>query len=479
MEPRFKQDFSAVRVHTDTTAARSAQTMDAAAYAAGDNIVFGTGRYMPGTPQGSGLLAHELAHVVQQRAGVAAPQGVSREGDADETAAHRAVADIGAGRPPQLAAAQSSIHRQPAGGLPSLLPQAPIMPQQSYPELLLESFLNRMWDAQSGQKQPFEVSAKVREGLNLIDPTLGVRVGPLTTLDSPKPLIDRLRAGLPTSLNPFVEKVLDRLPEQERKLGVRTKPSNDDAPEPASPRFPPADVPDGPRPGGPDAPQPKGASDAAAKALQAAFEEFRKTKLGQELEKAAKSYVFSKEGIPLVILVAGTALTFVAANDPSLPATPDIPLAEGIKLKIELSRASDLPPLLQDMVHGQTEPGHKPERKIGVSATFTFEALGEAAKSVGHFFGEAAGWIAKGVVKAGTVIGRAAVSAWPAIGAMIGGALLGAGIGAGIGAAVGNAGLGAGIGAAAGAGLGLLMALVGPVITRKIKENHEKKEQQK
>lgn len=66
MEPRFRQDFSRVRVHCDQKATESARAVGAYAYAAGRDVVFGRGQYAPSTPAGRKLLAHELAHVVQQ-----------------------------------------------------------------------------------------------------------------------------------------------------------------------------------------------------------------------------------------------------------------------------------------------------------------------------------------------------------------------------------------------------------------------------
>lgn len=66
MEPRFGHDFSKVRVHTDATAAESAQAVGARAYTVGSNVVFGAGQYGPGTQEGQRLLGHELTHVVQQ-----------------------------------------------------------------------------------------------------------------------------------------------------------------------------------------------------------------------------------------------------------------------------------------------------------------------------------------------------------------------------------------------------------------------------
>ena len=70
-EPRFGYDFSNVRIHADDEAARSAHAIQARAYTLGRDIVFGTGEYAPATSQGRRLIAHELAHVVQQQRGFA------------------------------------------------------------------------------------------------------------------------------------------------------------------------------------------------------------------------------------------------------------------------------------------------------------------------------------------------------------------------------------------------------------------------
>jgi hypothetical protein len=66
MEPRFGRDFSRVRVHTDRRATESARAVDALAYTVGQDIVFGTKQYMLSTLEGRRLVAHELAHVLQQ-----------------------------------------------------------------------------------------------------------------------------------------------------------------------------------------------------------------------------------------------------------------------------------------------------------------------------------------------------------------------------------------------------------------------------
>jgi uncharacterized protein DUF4157/OmpA family protein len=60
-------DFGPVRIHTGPAADEAARSLSATAYTIGDDIAFAAGRYQPGTPAGRALLAHELAHVVQQR----------------------------------------------------------------------------------------------------------------------------------------------------------------------------------------------------------------------------------------------------------------------------------------------------------------------------------------------------------------------------------------------------------------------------
>ncbi|MDN3556274.1 eCIS core domain-containing protein [Halomonas maura] len=65
-EPRFGHDFGRVRIHHDAAAAGSARDVDALAYTVGRDVVFGQGQYAPHRPAGRELIAHELAHVVQQ-----------------------------------------------------------------------------------------------------------------------------------------------------------------------------------------------------------------------------------------------------------------------------------------------------------------------------------------------------------------------------------------------------------------------------
>lgn len=66
-EPRFRADFSDVRLHADTRAARSADAIGAEAYTVGNHIVLGSD-HAPSDPGTRPVLAHELTHVVQQGA---------------------------------------------------------------------------------------------------------------------------------------------------------------------------------------------------------------------------------------------------------------------------------------------------------------------------------------------------------------------------------------------------------------------------
>ena len=66
MQRRFGADFSDVRLHTDASAARMSQEFDAQAFTIGRDVYFGTGQYAPYSDRGRRLLAHELAHTIQQ-----------------------------------------------------------------------------------------------------------------------------------------------------------------------------------------------------------------------------------------------------------------------------------------------------------------------------------------------------------------------------------------------------------------------------
>jgi|GEM_PF-2667408 len=64
----FSADFSDVKIHTGTSAVQMSKSIGAQAFTHGKDIYFNKGKYAPGTTSGKHLLAHELAHTIQQKA---------------------------------------------------------------------------------------------------------------------------------------------------------------------------------------------------------------------------------------------------------------------------------------------------------------------------------------------------------------------------------------------------------------------------
>jgi hypothetical protein len=100
VEPRLGHDFSQVRVHADSRAAVAASVIGARAFTSNRDIVFGAGEYGPRGEAGRRLLAHELAHVVQQSSGAALRPGIGPVDDDWERHADLAANKIALSPPP-------------------------------------------------------------------------------------------------------------------------------------------------------------------------------------------------------------------------------------------------------------------------------------------------------------------------------------------------------------------------------------------
>lgn len=115
MEQGFGQDFSAIRIHDTPRAAASAEGIAAHAYTVGPHIAFNRGRFRPDTDSGKRLLAHELAHTVQQgatRRGPVDTGRISRPGDRHEAEAQHAARAATTGAPmPRLSPGAAPISR--------------------------------------------------------------------------------------------------------------------------------------------------------------------------------------------------------------------------------------------------------------------------------------------------------------------------------------------------------------------------------
>jgi Domain of unknown function (DUF4157) len=103
MERVLGHSFAGVRIHADDRAAALSHDLAARAFTIGPHVAFAAGELRPGTPHGDALLAHELAHVVQQ--GTAAPSGDVPLGAATDPLEH--AADLAA------AAAVEQLHGDP------------------------------------------------------------------------------------------------------------------------------------------------------------------------------------------------------------------------------------------------------------------------------------------------------------------------------------------------------------------------------
>jgi hypothetical protein len=121
MEPRFHHSFADVRVHADGRAAGSAQAVAAQAYTVGRDVVFAAGRYAPESGEGRRLIAHELAHVVQQRGASPSLQPRLEIGGVDDAAEREADAAADAalagGGTGGLGRSDARLRRVPSPGI--------------------------------------------------------------------------------------------------------------------------------------------------------------------------------------------------------------------------------------------------------------------------------------------------------------------------------------------------------------------------
>jgi hypothetical protein len=84
MESVFGESFAGVRAHEDRHAEQLTRDLNARAVTVGSDIYFGRDEYKPGTLVGDAILAHELAHVVQQRGAAPATGEIADHGTRNE-----------------------------------------------------------------------------------------------------------------------------------------------------------------------------------------------------------------------------------------------------------------------------------------------------------------------------------------------------------------------------------------------------------
>jgi hypothetical protein len=175
-EDKFQRPFDDVRIHDDGGADDAARKIDALAFTRGNDIYFRSGAYDPTSQQGKKLLAHELAHVVQQRPGInrkAAPGlggTVIRRAGGSPAGGSRTSLTL----PDDLSDQEKTQYRGPSGkidtGAPSLELEKVYMPEFKVPHHVGRALkwnpakrpdaYRAKWAAEAGQKLASLVPAR-------------------------------------------------------------------------------------------------------------------------------------------------------------------------------------------------------------------------------------------------------------------------------------------------------------------------------
>ena len=110
-EDSLGADLSAVRVHTGLASARAAQAAHAQAFTLGQDIHFSRGAYDAVSREGQRILAHEVAHTVQQADAGGLPDGMTQPGDAAELQAGAAASAMVTGQSARVSQQPAAIAR--------------------------------------------------------------------------------------------------------------------------------------------------------------------------------------------------------------------------------------------------------------------------------------------------------------------------------------------------------------------------------
>jgi Domain of unknown function (DUF4157)/DNA/RNA non-specific endonuclease len=143
-ETRFGHDFARVRIHADPLAARAADATDARAFAVGRHLVFGAQQFRPADGSGRALLAHELAHVLQQSGQGGAPALLQREPRAKGKI--KPVFDVSRLSDEDKAKARDAIRSETAAALEKLKEEVAKWPAPSAAEVAAAQAMRKRFD---------------------------------------------------------------------------------------------------------------------------------------------------------------------------------------------------------------------------------------------------------------------------------------------------------------------------------------------
>lgn len=146
MESRLGERFDDVRIHTDEEAAGKALDVGANAYTIGRDIYFGKGNYAPHDREGQRLIAHELAHVIQQNHAATGDRELAHDAVSTDNAAEREAQTVGeatvvANQPQRVTLSASGVQRDVGWAQRGPLPD----PYGEY--LILNAFAKKFLEA--------------------------------------------------------------------------------------------------------------------------------------------------------------------------------------------------------------------------------------------------------------------------------------------------------------------------------------------
>ncbi|HEY4049478.1 MAG TPA: DUF4157 domain-containing protein [Acidobacteriaceae bacterium] len=193
-ELRFHHDFSHVRVHTSASAAESARAVNALAYTVGHNVAFDTGRYSPQTTNGKRLLAHELAHVIQQSRGAGALGSSMTERGLEQAAEHAAMAAMEGERVQVDGIASQHIAR-----VPTTPADFPVTGKKKAPG----DTMNIYFDRNSAVLDAVE-QAKIPQIVSTVTPTIPVVLNGFRSEDEPVALASTRATAVSAALSAAV-----------------------------------------------------------------------------------------------------------------------------------------------------------------------------------------------------------------------------------------------------------------------------------
>jgi Domain of unknown function (DUF4157) len=231
MEDRFGSDFSDVRIFRGTGAAESARALAANAYTVGNRIVFAAGKYDPASASGQRVLAHELAHVVQQRSGPVSglPLGsgvtVSEPQDSFEEAAESKARDIMSmsGTPSAARAARPADGEGARIGAGRLYSAAVSSPALTVPVLSVQCNGGRDWPNIIGAQGPnlpaglLSIGSSLASlfGADVTSGVLGALSGGVWTLSA---VVSLIRAIWPQALPDYIKTLPDLVTELNSRM---------------------------------------------------------------------------------------------------------------------------------------------------------------------------------------------------------------------------------------------------------------------